>query len=167
MKRRDFLSNTSLFLSAFSLSKFVEFDSTPLLTKTLADFPVNLILFQKNNIIAASLIRHLSKKYKNSNFFFTSSDSNSKYANYKFFQKIDRNKHNIIFYEKESNLDDTLFNSSNLYRYCDNVLSLNTKVLTVVKARAGISGEFVNLYCSGSLIRTGRDSYYYTNIEER
>lgn len=167
MKRREFLSNTSLFLSTFSLPKFIEFDSIPLLTKTITNSQITLILYQKNSIIAESLIFKLKQKFKDLNFLFLS--PNEFHSASEYIKNVDRNKKTIIFYEKESNLDldDTLLNSISVESLCDSVFCLNTKRLTLVKSRSDFNGKFTDLHCFGSLIRTGRDSYYYTDIKER
>jgi hypothetical protein len=167
MKRREFLANTSLFLSTFSLPKFVEFDSTPLLTKTITNSQITLILYQKNSIIAESLIFNLKKKFQNLNFLFIS--PNEAHPASEYIKNVDRNKKTIVFYEKESNLDldDTLLNSISIESLCDSVFCLNVKRLTLLKSRSDFNGRFTNLHCFGSLIRVGRDSYYYTDIEER
>lgn len=159
-----------MFLSALALPQVQQLQNSnsintiPFITKTIENNNVISFSCQKDCTIANSLIFKLKNQFKDCEFITFPEKTRIATSYNQVYKNINQQNKTIIFCEKESNLD--LGRSKVVSYVSDVVFDLNANQLTMLKSRKGNYGEAVKLKCSGSLMRSGFDYYYFTNIEE-
>lgn len=171
MNRRKFIKTSSLFLSTLALPQVQQLQNSnsistiPFITKTIENNKVISFSCQKDCTIANSLIYKIKNQFKNCEFISFPEETTRISISYgQIYKNINQQKKTIIFCEKKSNLD--LGENTNVCVISDVVFDLNVNQLTIVKSRIGRFGETLKLKCSGSLMKSGFDYYYFTNVEE-